>query len=180
MTVSVRETTRHSYPPRLRTLTVAHVEELSTTMTPGARLGVLGPRGYTIYPDGYARYVLGADQTALPTLERWIDEAPHDATIDAVVLAPAEAHRDLPDQPGLTVQWIHDIAGTQLISALIAATETNDEQTYVWAAAESGIVAPLRRHLTAADYPRTAFDVTGYWRLGHAGSGGHHTARGHA
>src|SRR5699024_1577675 len=32
----------------------------------GDRLGVLGPRGSHLYPDDYARYVLVADETALP------------------------------------------------------------------------------------------------------------------
>lgn len=140
---------------------------------PGDRLGVLGPRGYTVYPDGYARYVLGADETALPALERWIEEAPQDARLDAFVLAPAEGHRILPTHPGLTVRWTEKGGADALTAAVAAATRENDGRTFVWAAAESGIVATLRRHLTGAGFPRTTFDVTGYWRLGRVGSGDH-------
>lgn len=263
MTIApAQEATRHSYPPKLRTLTVTHIEDLSPTMrritvtgpdlerelpvlpltttthvkivipqadgevvlpalgtrglsasdgvelfirdytirafdaaarillldfvlhehgpagrwaitaTPGDRLGVLGPRGYTVYPDGYARYVLGADETALPALERWIEEAPQDARLDAFVLAP-EGRRTLPAHPGLTVGWIEKGGADSLTAAVAATTGDDDGRTFVWAAAESGIVAPLRRHLTGAGSPRTAFDITGYWRLGRVGSGSH-------
>lgn len=219
MTISTLESTRQLYPPRFRTLTIVHVEDLSATMRrflltglelerdfpilplttsthvkvvvpqadgkvvlpihndrgliapdgvelfvrdytirafdpatrvlaldfvlhehgpagrwaidagPGDPLGVLGPRGYMLYPDGYGRYVLGADQTALPALERWIEEAPRNAHIDAFVLAPVEVRRSLPKHPDLTLHWIHDTATDELTRALTAATEENDEQT---------------------------------------------------
>ncbi len=139
----------------------------------GSRLGVLGPRGYTIYPEGFDRYILGADETALPALERWIEEAPAGARIDAFVVAPAEGRRPLPEHPGLSLSWIEGAGAAPLVDALTAAAQAGDGRTFVWAAGESGIVAPLRRHVQGAGFARSEFDVSGYWRLGHAGSGEH-------
>jgi NADPH-dependent ferric siderophore reductase len=139
----------------------------------GSRLGILGPRGYTIYPNGFERYVLGADETALPALERWIEETPAGARIDAFVAGPAESRRPLPSHPKLSLRWIAGTGSTPLVDALTAAAPAGDGRTYLWAAGEAGIVAPLRRHLQGAGFARTEFDVSGYWRLGRAGSGEH-------
>ncbi|WP_236794972.1 siderophore-interacting protein [Amycolatopsis sp. GM8] len=143
----------------------------------GDELGVLGPRGYTIYPAGFDRYVLGADETGLPALERWLEEAPAEAHIDAFVVAPEGGQRALPEHPNLTVQWIDGSGAGELARALVDATPGGDVRTYLWAAGESGIVGPLRQHLRTSEFTQTHFEVSGYWRAGRAGSGDHHEAR---
>ncbi|HEY0186423.1 MAG TPA: TIGR03618 family F420-dependent PPOX class oxidoreductase [Cellulomonas sp.] len=143
---------------------------------PGARIGVLGPRGSTIYPAEHARYLIGADETALPAAERWIAEAPAGATVEVVVLVrDASSERPLPDRPGLRLRWLHRSAGDDLAGALIQAVPTDDGDTYVWAAAEAGSITPLRRHLRDLGLPRERVDVHGYWKSGEAG---HHEPHG--
>ncbi len=138
---------------------------------PGDRIGLLGPRGTTVQPDGYARYVIAADETALPATERWIAEAPQAAVLDVFVLVPdAAEERELPRHPGLRLHWLHRQAGDDLAEAVIAAVPDDDGSTYVWASAEATSVQPVRRHLReVAGFAREAIDVHGYWKLGVAG-----------
>lgn len=183
--LTIRDYTVRGFDPRTRLLSLDFVlhehgpaGRWATGAEPGDRLGVLGPRGYTTYPSGYARYVLGADETALPAVERWIEEAPPAVRIEAFVLAPSASRRRLPEHPGLDLHWIEGVDGERLTQALIEATRFDDGHTFLWAAAESGAVAPLRRHLSSAGVVRVAFDVSGYWRIGRAGSGEHDETEG--
>jgi len=142
----------------------------------GSRVGVLGPRGSTIFPDTFARYVVGADETALPATERWIEEAPEGATLDAFVLVEDLAReRTLPTHPGLTLRWLHRSAGDDLAAAVAAAVPSDDGDTFVWVSAEATSLVPLRRHLrdVGLDHDRTS--LHGYWK---AGVAGHHDPRG--
>lgn len=141
----------------------------------GSDLGVMGPRGYTVFPSSYDRYVLGADETALPALERWIEETPPNARIDAYVTG---TERVLPAHDGLHVHWLAtgrmDDGGADTLRRAVADAVTDDDHgTFVWAAGESGIVGPLRRHIRAAGLDAAAVDVHGYWKSGRSGSGDH-------
>ncbi|MFD4636201.1 siderophore-interacting protein [Lentzea sp. NPDC058436] len=171
--LAIRDYTVRAFDPVERSLTLDFVlhdhgpaGRWAITAKPGDRLGVLGPRGYRVYP-ACSHYLLGADETALPALERWLEEVPREARVDVVVLAPAAGRRELPHHPRLRLQWIEGSA-EDLVAALVSRSSAG---TFLWAAGESGIVAPLRRHLQDAGADRTAFDVSGYWRLGRAGSG---------
>lgn len=145
---------------------------------PGDHIGVLGPRGSTIYPDTYARYIVAADETGLPAVERWIEEAPRDAALDVYVLvADAAAERELPQHPRLSLHWLHRDADDSLAAAVQAAAPADDGNTFVWSAAESTSVQPIRRHLLdVAGFDRTSIDVRGYWKLGEAGHHESHSA----
>lgn len=134
--------------------------------TVGDRLGVLGPRGYTVYPATCARYVVGADETALPAAERWIEEAPPGVELDVFVLVEdASRERTLPARPGLRLRWLHRRSGDDLEAAVCDAVPVDDGRTFVWVAAEAASLQQLRRDLhDTAGFDRRSVDVHGYWR----------------
>lgn len=132
---------------------------------------ILGPRGSKIYPADYERYVLGADETALPAAERWLEEAPETAILDLFVLVEdATWVRKLPTHPGLTLHWLFRAEGSDLASAMIAALPAGDQKTFIWASGEATSLQPLRRHARAvAGFTAEQISIHGYWKLGEAG-----------
>lgn len=135
----------------------------------GDRVGVLGPRGSHRYPQGYDRYLLVADETALPAVGRWLDEhgtTPGHRTIDVVALAQSADEYPLPDVPGATVRWVVAPLGASRTDVLTAAVRDRlSPGTFVWAAGESTQLKPLRR-LLRDRLERAQYDVDGYWRTG--------------
>lgn len=138
---------------------------------PGDEVLIVGPRGSKIYPSGYARYVLGADETAMPAAERWIEEAPEGAVLDLFVLVEdASWVRKLPAHPGLTLTWLYRGDGANLADAMINTITSDDGKTFVWASGEATSLQPLRRHLRGdAGFSNDQISIHGYWKLGEAG-----------
>ncbi|WP_159573731.1 siderophore-interacting protein [Curtobacterium sp. 18060] len=135
----------------------------------GDRLGVLGPRGSHRYPQGYDRYLLVADETALPAVGRWLDAhatTPGDRSIDVVAVVQSVDEYPLPNVPGATVHWAVAPLGAGRADALAAAVRDRIAPgAFVWAAGESTQLKPLRR-LLRERLERHQYDVDGYWRAG--------------
>lgn len=137
---------------------------------PGQHLGVLGPRGSLLVPDGFDWYLLGADATALPALAVWLERLPAGTAVHAV----AEVHDPAEQQPltsaaDLTLTWVHTTThtgpGTALEQAVRAFTPPPGHG-YVWIAGEAGALVPVRRHVRTWGLPRHHVAVDGYWRRG--------------
>lgn len=176
--VAMRDYTIRKFDATTRELTLDFVLHAhgaaglwATNATPGDEVVVLGPRGSKVYPAGYARYVLGADETAMPAAERWIEEAPKGARLDLFVLVEDESWvRDLPTHPGLTLHWLYRAHGADLAKEMILAIPTDDGDTFVWASGEASSLQPLRRHLRSdAGFANDQISIHGYWKLGEAG-----------
>jgi NADPH-dependent ferric siderophore reductase len=140
----------------------------------GDPLGVLGPRGSHLYPTGYARYALIADETALPAVGRWVDEVPVDEVDVYAVVHEADEY-PLPERPGVRVHWLEQpvLSAREQALAVVGHAVSAQEDVFVWAAAESGSLAGLRRVLRESGFPRQRRDISGYWRLGVAGADHH-------
>lgn len=135
--------------------------------TIGDTVGVLGPRGSELFPENYPHYLIGADETALPALARWIEEAPACAhlTVFAEVESPA-ARIELPHRENTTVTWLDRSAGESLATA-ITASSCDLSASFVWVAGEASALIPLRRHLLGErGLHRDQIDVSGYWKRG--------------
>lgn len=151
------------------------------TVVPGDTLHMIGPRGSKLPPEGYARALLLGDETALPSLARWLEML--DPAVDVTVLAeshgPGEETYLEGLRPGADVRWLHrgDAAPgttTLLADALVARGEI-DEDTFVWAGGEAGSLIPVRRFLRRElGLPASQVEVQGYWRRG-VGDYDHHT-----
>ena len=139
----------------------------------GAQLGVLGPRGSQVHPGDVSRYLLVADETGLPALERFLEELPEPVALDVVALAvPAGTPRALGGRTPDTLTWITgddlESAGTQLVAAVEGLQVPADG--FVFGAAEAGVMRTLRRHLQARGIDQQRVAVRGYWRSGEAGN----------
>lgn len=175
--LAIRDYTIRAFDPVARELTLDFVlhdhgpaGRWALRAAPGDPVGVMGPRGTSTYPSGYDRYVAGADETGLPAIERWIEEAPDDAALDVFVLVEdATRERATVDRAGLRLHWLHRSAGSDLAAALIAALPEDDGHTFVWAAGEATGMRPLQTHVREKGFDRRSFDIRGYWKLGEAG-----------
>lgn len=131
--------------------------EWARTVQPGERIHMAGPPGGFVWSEGFDRYLLAGDASALPQIARSLEALPRDARGWAFVDADRIAI-DAPEQ--VEVTWL---AGG-LEAALRAVTLPAGERTFVWIAGEAGELKPIRRwvrELAPAEY-----HVTGYWKRG--------------
>ncbi|MDO5724253.1 MAG: siderophore-interacting protein [Flaviflexus sp.] len=143
----------------------------------GQTFPVAGPPGAWMIPDDYDFYVLIADETALPAVARWAEEAPAAVRGAIIVEVPgrgSEQGLDLPD--GVSLTWLHT-GGAESDATLNAARaldiDADPERVCVWLAGEAGMLKPLRRWARdELGAPKEHCSITGYWRRGVA-HGGH-------
>ncbi|KXO98576.1 MULTISPECIES: siderophore-interacting protein [Tsukamurella] len=144
-------------------------------VAPGARIHVAGPPGGVIVPPRYDRYLMAGDITALPAMDRWLEELPRDAAGWALIeVIDASEEIPLDPPPGFQVRWLHRgeaAPGTSDVLERAVAElpqEVPDgERWYCWLAGEAGVLKPLRRWVAEAwKLPKHDQDITGYWKLG--------------
>lgn len=146
---------------------VAHPGGLAASWAQKAPIGspatLAGPPGAKAFPHTYDHYVLAADATALPALERWLRESPPHVSADVVaaVDTPAETAYPLPERDGVRVRWLVG-QGASALGDAVAALPAPAGRTFLWAAGEAGALRPLR------SWSRGRLDalVTGYWKRG--------------
>ncbi|APU16291.1 siderophore-interacting protein [Actinoalloteichus fjordicus] len=146
----------------------------ATDAVPGARLGVLGPRGSHLVPNDFDWYLLAGDETALPAIGRRLAELAElhpTARVQAFVEVdgPAE-EQDLRRPPDTRLTWLHRggaaAGGRELLHEALSAFTTPAGAGYVWVAGESGDLKPIRRHLRSLGLNRRHYKVDGYWKRG--------------
>ncbi|WP_102226591.1 siderophore-interacting protein [Acidimangrovimonas sediminis] len=130
-----------------------------------------GPRGSQRIGGPIAEWLLIGDETALPAIGRFAEEAADAdmrASIRTLVAVP-EAVDEQP-LPGVAARWLHRADPTDpspLIAAL--AEERLAPATFVWIAAEGGVARALRRHLVEdRGHPLQWLKASGYWIRGEA------------
>lgn len=182
-----REYTVRRYDPAASELDVdiaVHAGGLGSdwaeTVAPGDRVHVAGPPGGVVVPTFYDRYLLAGDITALPAIDRWLEELPRDAQGWALIEVADAAERIALDPPrGVEVRWLHRdgaAPGTSDVLARAVAdlpqAVADGERWYCWLAGEAGTLKPLRRWVFSAWKPsRRDVNITGYWKLGVADFG---------
>ncbi|MCW4457400.1 siderophore-interacting protein [Microbacterium sp. MPKO10] len=136
----------------------------------GQELGIGGPRGSKLVPDGIARAVLIADETALPAFTRWLRLLPPEVKVTSIVQVyddDAETYltAEHRDRTNVEVLYREDGPG-QLIEA-VRSLGSIDDDTYVWAAGEANELVEVRRHLRRdLKLPKEQVEVEGYWKRG--------------
>jgi NADPH-dependent ferric siderophore reductase len=143
----------------------------------GSQLGVLGPRGSRIYPSQYSHYLLVADETGLPALERFIEELPPSVHISALIQVGTAEEERIAERAGLDIVWLHRGSG-HTASAIEANVrriiDAAGDDIFVWAAGEAGVLKPVRSLvLDELGLDHEQADLRGYWRVGTAGDIGH-------
>ncbi|MDR2294157.1 MAG: siderophore-interacting protein [Microbacterium sp.] len=134
----------------------------------GDDLWFVGPKSSSVIPDDADRVVLIGDETALPAIGRFLEERPLPLPVRAVILiADDSARQTLALRDDDHVEWLlaepGDVAGTERALAALG-QDAFTGTPYVWAAAESRALLPLRRALARVHrVPKSHQDITGYW-----------------
>lgn len=137
----------------------------------GSAIAFAGPKMSQGVVAEAEHHLLLADETGLPAVARWIDEADPDAQGRVIIEVPTpEDVQRLPAPAGVTVQWLVRPDGvrpghsTLLLDALRALPRPAG-RCFAWCAGETITVAPIRRFLRNEwGLPKEDVDVAGYWR----------------
>ena len=177
---AARDYTPRAYDPATRRLTLDFVTghggpatEWAMAATPGAQLGVGGPRGSFIVPTAFADHVLIGDETALPAIARRLEELPAEARATVVVAVKGPSERlALTSAATLSVAWVDRGDAlrsdpTPLSDAVERALADVDRRdAYVWIAAEAQVARALRAQVVGLGFDPKAMKAAGYWREG--------------
>lgn len=133
----------------------------------GDELCFVGPKSSLRLPVKLDWIVLIADETGLPAVGRFLDERPTDAPANVLLLVEHEdARQELSLRPGDAVTWMTAPAGdaAALEEAVRVLSLPDDGEGYVWAAAESRALLPVRRYLQRErGLAKERINITGYW-----------------
>lgn len=138
---------------------------------PGQYLGVGGPRGSFIVPNGFDWYLLAGDETALPAIGRRLEELPN-GTHALVVIEVADAGEEqrFDTRTRLEARWLHRDGGegdASLLTKAVADLNLPPGDGYAWVAAEASAAKALRRHLVEErGLRRDRVRASAYWRRG--------------
>lgn len=135
----------------------------------GDALHIVGPKSSLVLPPDVEWMLLAGDETALPAIGRYLDERPD--TFPVIVVVEIDDERAMQDfrlRDGDELHWIMPRGATSTtpvtLSDAVANLTLPDGVGYVWAAAESRALLPLRRWCTRVKgLPKTHVNITGYW-----------------
>lgn len=135
----------------------------------GDDLGIAGPRGSRLAPEGIERLLVVADETALPATGRWLELLP-DVPVTAlfhVVDETVEGYFDATAAARLDAEWITHADGHQQLDESLRSLGRIDASTFVFMAGEADMLVPLRRYLRHELFlPAEQVSASGYWRRG--------------
>ncbi len=140
------------------------------TVSVGDRLSFAGPKTCAGINLDVDFHLLIADETALPAVGRWLEEAPAGTRAHIIVEVPtAEDIQDIPTEADVEIDWLIRGATPPGESTLMYDTVRNvslpDGRTFAWCAGEALTIAPIRRYLRRdLGLPKEDVEVVGYWR----------------
>lgn len=153
---------------------VTHGVGVATTWAkraqPGDEIQVVGPKGWGGNPTGVDWILVGADETALPAVARWLEQWPEGVRGQIFIEIGEDSHRqNLSTPSGVDITWLSRDgapAGTRpLLHDALTHAPWWEGDVYVWVAGEALSIAPIRRWLRRdKNLPRERVEVTGYWR----------------
>lgn len=137
---------------------------------PGETIQIAGPKSSSVHPEGADWVLIGADETALPAVGRWLEEWPEGARGQVFIEVEEESHRQdlvVPEGVELTWQVRHgaEAGTTALLFDALKAAEWWDGNVFAWVAGEAGTLTPIRRWLKREkNLDKDQIEVTGYWK----------------
>jgi len=142
---------------------------------PGDEIEIGGPRGSALPPRDAERLVLVADESALPSIVRWLEALPELPAIGLFsVQDPASAaYLEQQAAPHREFRWFSGPNRDVELEAAVRELPIG-EGTFCFLAGEATALIPLRRHLRRErELPKAQVDVHGYWKRGTAGHDHH-------
>jgi NADPH-dependent ferric siderophore reductase len=136
----------------------------------GDHLSFAGPKtSEGINPD-VDFHLLIADETALPAVGRWLEEAPTGTRGHIIVEVPtADDIQDIPTEADVEIDWL--VRGSTppgespLMYDAVRNLSLPAGRTFAWCAGEALTIAPIRRYLRRdVGLPKEDVEVVGYWR----------------
>lgn len=137
---------------------------------PGDAVQIAGPKASSHHPVGVDWVLVAGDETALPSIGRWLESWPAGARGQVFIEVAEASHvQELPQPDGVELTWLcRDGAkpgSTTLLHDAITAAEWWPGTPFAWIAGEALTLAPIRRWLrTEKGLDRSHVEVTGYWR----------------
>lgn len=124
-----------------------------------------GPKGSMIVPADFDWHLLAGDATALPAIDRRLEELPAGRRAIVVAqVADADDRRRFATAAELDLHWTTSAAETL---ATVRALRLPGAEGYAWAAGEAGAMAAMRDLLLGEKgHPREAMRVAAYWKRG--------------
>ena len=137
------------------------------------RLDIGGPRGSAVIPADFDWYWLIGDETALPAIGRWLEEARAGLAATTVVVVEGEDDRQvISTAAAWTPVWIprnNASDDAALLRTALAMQEMPPGDGFVWIAAEASVARSLRDDvLELRHHPRQWTKAAGYWTQGKA------------
>ncbi|WP_219921801.1 siderophore-interacting protein [Brevibacterium oceani] len=144
--------------------------EWAFSVSIGDRLSFAGPKTCAGINSEVDFHLLIADETALPAVGRWLEEAPAGARAHIIVEVPtAEDIQDISTEADVEIDWL--IRGTTppgestLMYDTVRNVSLPEGRTFAWCAGEALTIAPIRRYLRRdLGLPKEDVEVVGYWR----------------
>ena len=145
----------------------------AVTAKVGDTLDVGGPRGSAVLSNNFDWYVFIGDETALPAIGRFVEEAKPGAPVATAVVIDSDAEvQQFQTHAVWTPIWsIRDGArdDAALLRAALSTTSLSRGAGFVWIAAETQIARALRSYIVNdRQHPREWTKASGYWTRGKA------------
>src|SRR5699024_8560994 len=136
----------------------------------GDRISFAGPKTCAGLAEGIDFHLLVADETALPAVGRWLEEAPAGTRGHIIVEVPtADDIQDIPTEADVEIDWL--VRGSiapgesRLMYEAVKSLSLPAGRTFAWCAGETLTIAPIRRYLRRdLGLPKEDVEVVGYWR----------------
>ncbi|WP_152346101.1 siderophore-interacting protein [Brevibacterium sp. CFH 10365] len=136
----------------------------------GDRISFAGPKTCAGLADDIDFHLLVADETALPAVGRWLEEAPAGTRGHIIIEVPtSDDIQDIPTEADVEIDWL--IRGStapgesRLMFDAVKNLDLPEGRTFAWCAGETLTIAPIRRYLRREiGLPKEDVEVVGYWR----------------
>lgn len=172
-----------------------HATRWAAAARPGDVMHVAGPKASESQPVGADWVLIGADETALPAVGRWLEEWPAGLRAQVFIEIANDTHRlELAEPDGVTITWLsRDDAppgSTTILHDAVTGAEWWDGTPFVWVMGEVVTTLETRRWIrNVKGLSRAQAHVGGYWRrpqqqpvdadAGTAATGDAHASAGH-
>jgi len=139
---------------------------------PGDRLGLGGPRGSSLLPEGPDWTLLIGDETALPAMARRLEEAGADECIIALIaIDSADARVDIRTAANASITWLCRASGDAALPDAVAELILPEGHGFAWAAGEYSSIRQVRQRLIDVHgLDRQRIRAASYWKQGEVAS----------